>query len=870
MGMAESSGYLLCACPACAAASTSAAFAATGILAAETEPQAPAAAILYSSDSTVNALLFISDGYPSARWNYPSGGYIGDTTSGLGTGSMLTYSFFASVPSYYNTVSGTNIPTSANFQAFTDAQKTATRAALAELAAFTALTFTEVSDNGDGGQLRLGSHSMSGAGGYAYIPTTDWTGTSGDIWLHTYATNQDMTAGGYGYLTLLHEIGHALGLKHTFAGAVTLPTSTDTHQWSVMSYTSPTNNVIYTFSGSTATSKFLEPESYGVYDILALQYLYGVNTSYRSGADTYSWAANAQFFDTIWDAGGTDTINLSNQTLTSRINLTEGTQSSVNRRTTDAEKKIGWANPNYSVPSNYFTGENNLGIAFGVTIENVILGSGNDSVLGNSADNQLTGNGGNDTLDGGAGTDTAIYTGASTAYKVVVSGSTVTVTDAAGSDGTDTLTNIEFLKFADKTISATGTSLPTASVANVNVTEGNSGTTPAVFTVTLSEAAATPVTLTYATASGTATMGTDFTATSGTLTFAAGQTSQTISVAVVGDTVVEADETFTLTLSNASGAQFTGGASTVSSTATIKNDDVASNAAANDVVLLQVNSPAAVSASVGDDTYILSGATLSQSSTYTVTDTQGSNSIQLAGGLSLSGFQVASSALQLTFSSGAVVNILDAQLFTYEAGGNIIGGINNADVSFNSFVSTALGVTVPTSGVVSGGAKTLGTAAGTSSFVSTGTSDNIILPQLSSGSVISSAAGSDTYIVSASLLSGSGNYTITDTLGTNSIQFVTGTGITSFIVAATALQMTLTTGAVLTILDADRFGYDVGGNISAGRDNVDVSFASFVSTTLGVSVPTSGTVTGGARSFGAPAVTETVPVVGMLEDMMVL
>ena len=80
---------------------------------------------------------------------------------------------------------------------------------------------------------------------------------------------------------------------------------------------------------------------------------------------------------------------------------------------------------------------------------------------------------------------------------------------------------------------------PTVSIANVTVAEGNSGTSNANFTVSLSSASTTPVTVAYATSNGTATAGADYTATSGTVTFAAGVTSQTVAVKVTGDTAVE-------------------------------------------------------------------------------------------------------------------------------------------------------------------------------------------------------------------------------------------------------------------------------------------------------------------------------------------
>jgi uncharacterized membrane protein YciS (DUF1049 family) len=95
---------------------------------------------------------------------------------------------------------------------------------------------------------------------------------------------------------------------------------------------------------------------------------------------------------------------------------------------------------------------------------------------------------------------------------------------------------------------------PSLAIDNVTVTEGNTGTTNAVFTVTLSAVSGQTVTVNYATANGTAIAPGDYTSSSGTLTFAAGTTTQTISVPVVGDTLDEANETFVVNLSGATNA----------------------------------------------------------------------------------------------------------------------------------------------------------------------------------------------------------------------------------------------------------------------------------------------------------------------------
>ncbi len=110
---------------------------------------------------------------------------------------------------------------------------------------------------------------------------------------------------------------------------------------------------------------------------------------------------------------------------------------------------------------------------------------------------------------------------------------------------------------------------PRLTIDDVSQTEGDSGSKDFVFTVTMSTVSGTAVTVKYATANGTATAGSDYTAKSGTLTIPAGQTSGTIGVAVLGDTAREADETFTVKLSSAVGATIGDG----TGVGTILNDD---------------------------------------------------------------------------------------------------------------------------------------------------------------------------------------------------------------------------------------------------------------------------------------------------------
>ena len=111
--------------------------------------------------------------------------------------------------------------------------------------------------------------------------------------------------------------------------------------------------------------------------------------------------------------------------------------------------------------------------------------------------------------------------------------------------------------------------LPSISIADASVVEGNSGTRNAVFTLSLSAASGRAVTVAYATANGSATAGSDYTPTSGTATFAAGATTATVNVPVTGDAAFESDETFVLDLSAPSNATI----ADAQATGTIQNDE---------------------------------------------------------------------------------------------------------------------------------------------------------------------------------------------------------------------------------------------------------------------------------------------------------
>ncbi|SDG60988.1 Matrixin [Thalassobaculum litoreum DSM 18839] len=333
----------------------------------------------------------------------------------------MTYSFMTAAPSYADD------DERFGFSAMNSAQRSAAVQALDAWAEVAGITFVEVSDAGDGGFIRFGTNDQLGiSSGYAYYPGT--SDANGDVYIaNDQAVNQSPVAGDYGYLTLLHEIGHAIGLKHpgnySADGNGTegpyLPSSEDSEQYSVMSYNDHPG--VSTYS-----------QGPGLYDIAAIQYLYGANTTANAGDNTYILNDTQNpTIRTIWDTGGTDTIDFSGQTTGAVISLLAGSFSSVG-------------------PSgNGERASDNVAIAFGVTIENVSAGRGDDVVTGNAANNVLRGGLGDDQLDGGTGTDAALFSGAQAAYSWTSSGDFLNI---SGPDGSDTLSNLEILRFDDGSV----------------------------------------------------------------------------------------------------------------------------------------------------------------------------------------------------------------------------------------------------------------------------------------------------------------------------------------------------------------------------------------------------------------------------------
>lgn len=325
--------------------------------------------------------------------------------------SFLTEGYWDGSGHRWNT-SSDNIITY-NLTALTIEGQVLARAAFQTWANVTNLVFQEVTSGGDipfddneSGAFASGTWS----GGFI----TSMRVNVSTNWLASYGTTIDS----YSFQTYAHEIGHALGLGHggPYNGSANYGQD-NLYQNDIWSYT-----IMSYFDQADAgfgSYRFVMGPSAA--DIVAMHNLYGANTTFNAGNNVYGRNATAgSLYDfanyttapafTIYDTGGSDTLDASSYSANQIIDLNAEAFSSVGGLT------------------------NNIGIARGVVMEAAQAGNGADSIMGNAAANILSGNAGADTLNGGAGSD-SLYGGA---------GNDVLFTDGSsdyleGGDGDDVI-----------------------------------------------------------------------------------------------------------------------------------------------------------------------------------------------------------------------------------------------------------------------------------------------------------------------------------------------------------------------------------------------------------------------------------------------
>lgn len=133
----------------------------------------------------------------------------------------------------------------------------------------------------------------------------------------------------------------------------------------------------------------------------------------------------------------------------------------------------------------------------------------------------------------------------------------------------------------------------------------------------------------------------------------------------------------------------------------------------NDFIPVQATDPSILTGGAGNDTYIISQFTLAGRTTpVTLSDTQGTNKIQLVDGLQITASMVVANAAQLTVTNGSetfTININGADNFIYEPGGNILAGQTGTEQNYQQFVTDTLQIAaIPDGEVANGGAVTIG------------------------------------------------------------------------------------------------------------------------------------------------------------------
>jgi serralysin len=428
------------------------------------------------------------------------------------------------------------------------------------------VSFVEVAETASTvGAIRI-MRSTAPSYAYAYYPTsTSMFSLAGDVHLNpAYDRFGDTNgfqhpAGEHGYSAIIHEIGHAIGLKHPHSPSPTLPSTEDNHTNTVMSYGFPGES----------------PGTPMGYDVLALHYIYGARPQ-RSGNDTYrmsrpavdQYSAGGQLYlnpslatkQAIWDSGGYNVLDLSSFTAVSggyRVDM----------------RPLGWISSNANYQASYLIAGTVVGP--NVTLHEVVSSGDADVIYANPAANRFGGYGparttGADVIYGATAADTVDLSGyAPGAVLQSASGSDLVLD--LGVNGSIRLK--DYFLGNMPVITFDGASLGVG-IDDVSRLEGTGSAGAAVFTVSLTAPATSAQSVSYATVSGSAVAGSDFTAASGVLAFAVGESSKTVTVAVNPDSLQEPDESFSVVLSAPSSGLELQDATGV---ATIINDDAPAN-----------------------------------------------------------------------------------------------------------------------------------------------------------------------------------------------------------------------------------------------------------------------------------------------------